>query len=741
MGLPANPDRHEEIPLQKKSLESFFISLVVALAAGFPIFVLARKQMLAELWLPCGLFLFLLALPPLAQWAAPSMLKGLFDLDLSPRYKLPVRLFFVTLAAYSLAATAYTTGRLMILAGPERCKIPPLNLSAWMVECLHPGSSAAGAARVFLALSAASLYVAAYAIIASYYQDPRRSLVRMAAGALAAIVVANLGSWLLIRFGNYAAILLAVQIRGWQLIHGLGRGYTWPFLVYHTQAVIGALFALALYAGLGIYGRRALGHRVTVAALIGPLMVAKIFGWAGAALIFYLGLWSTPVFLVVIVAAVLARYFHGADHTYEMVERSATAPPAPYTVLSAKGRRCAIVVAAAGGGIQAAAWTAQVLKGLHDENGAAFDQALCALSGISGGSTGSACYVHWLANPAVARDPVEAASDSSLDEVAWGLAWPDLIRIFLPWVIGRSLDRAGAMERAWMGNASKDGNPDTSPLQNPLSDWNERTARGDLPALFMGSTMVESGFPLVLGTSEVKSDRTSRTSDSWMEGLELHCQGDQLMDIPVVRAARLSASFPYVTPAARPRLANQQPHMIDGGFFDNFGMATLTEWLDQALEEQIVQGKTETGVNRILLIQTNGFPADAGTLPTAENSHQGWPFQVAGPVVALANVRTAGQTSHRDIEFGMLKQKWAQRGVEICDAVFEFNHGDAPLSWHLMPLQKAAIPKAWNGEFDTRESSVMRERKKVREFLSDRPAAGAAPAAVNATADSEVPSR
>ena len=69
-------------------------------------------------------------------------------------------------------------------------------------------------------------------------------------------------------------------------------------------------------------------------------------------------------------------------------------------------------------------------------------------------------------------------------------------------------------------------------------------------------------------------------------------------DIRIATAARLSASFPYVSPAARPTsdsdsaLTDGEPgrytrtHVVDGGYFDNSGLCALTEWLQEGLTER-----------------------------------------------------------------------------------------------------------------------------------------------------------
>jgi len=260
------------------------------------------------------------------------------------------------------------------------------------------------------------------------------------------------------------------------------------------------------------------------------------------------------------------------------------------------------------------------------------------------------------------------------------------------------------MEIAWEGNAALKNAPPQ--LDKPLSAWNQPVTVGELPALIMNSTMVEVGGPLLLGTSDVNSDG-ERLSVGWEDGDRLHMIGTRKMDIPVARAARLSASFPYVSPVARPDKANQQPHMIDGGLYDNYGMATLTEWLDQALS-------SSKGVSRVLVLQINGFPSTPPAFP--KDTSGGWVKQLIAPVTALMQVRTVGQVSHRDIELKMLQDKWLCRGVQIRDLNFDFDptvHGGdvptPPLSWHLMPRQVQAIAEMWNcSQIDEIKANVQR---------------------------------
>jgi hypothetical protein len=50
-----------------------------------------------------------------------------------------------------------------------------------------------------------------------------------------------------------------------------------------------------------------------------------------------------------------------------------------------------VIVAAAGGGLRAAYWTATLLGELHDRSNGDFSKSLFAISGVSGGALGAHC--------------------------------------------------------------------------------------------------------------------------------------------------------------------------------------------------------------------------------------------------------------------------------------------------------------------------------------------------------------
>jgi hypothetical protein len=249
--------------------------------------------------------------------------------------------------------------------------------------------------------------------------------------------------------------------------------------------------------------------------------------------------------------------------------------------------------------------------------------------------------------------------------------------------------------------------------------------KGDLPAVIMNATIAETGERLLLATTRLVNKADGRAR---VDATELHTINHERFDVGVVTAARLSASFPYVTPAARADEQGPLPHIVDGGYYDNYGMATMVEWLDEALAG--ARGEVES----VLVIQIHGAPVDSddsdkqrarnrvkrhSRSKSADASSQierqrakgrGWFYQAFAPLQTLLTVRTAGQVAHNDIELELLQQKWAGKGVPIHTVTFEFHNSDAPLSWHLTQTEVREIRRVWLKDMEPC-------RQLVRQFL------------------------
>jgi predicted acylesterase/phospholipase RssA len=357
-------------------------------------------------------------------------------------------------------------------------------------------------------------------------------------------------------------------------------------------------------------------------------------------------------------------------------------------------------VAADGGGIQSAAWTARVLTGLElkcrEEFGSQyrdFGRSIRLISSVSGGSVGAMYFVNAYDENGLPEEPalekvVELAETSSLDDIAWGLVYPDLRRTIFPFFWDKYIDRGQALERA----LTRD-----SRLSQGLSHWQAGVRAGWRPAVVFNATIADTGQPLLLSTSNLRPSRYSRKNFS-----ELYPN----MDIAIVTAARLSATFPYVTPASRADVGGPYQaefHVVDGGYYDNYGLSTLVEWLNQAL-----CGSDK--IQRVLILQIRGATPGEGV---ELKNKRGWFYQAFAPIGTMLHVRTAGQFTRGEEEVKLLERVAFPNKVSIETALFQFCGQDPPLTWHLTQKQKAAIETEWENDLRIGEGW-----KKVKTFLS-----------------------
>ncbi len=402
----------------------------------------------------------------------------------------------------------------------------------------------------------------------------------------------------------------------------------------------------------------------------------------------------------------------GNDHTYVTWNASEDRSASPADVLKI-GEHRPILIAATGGGIQAAAWTAQVLTGIDKALGAEladrYVRSIRLMSTVSGGGVGAMYFAQRYRPKSngelfFAHDELDTivaeATTSSLDDIAWGVVYPDLIGLLFPPIRTRLGDRAQAMERAWTRTTHVDQNS----VGALLGQWRTQVWSAQRPANIFNATIVDSGERLALGTT--------RLGFHIQRGLRNYEDIYKTRDVQIVTAARLAASFTYVSPAAR---ADQgEPyHVVDGGYYDDYGIATLIEWLDEALEEL---GRPADGgpVDRVLVIQLRSSPADADAKAKGDS---GALYQIGAPVETLLNVRTTGQRSHNDEEFERLQRLWRGRGVEIDNVIFRYCGEHPPLSWHLSGRDKQRIKDSWAAEANGPGIAA------IRKFFANEPIA------------------
>jgi hypothetical protein len=292
-------------------------------------------------------------------------------------------------------------------------------------------------------------------------------------------------------------------------------------------------------------------------------------------------------------------------------------------------------------------------------------------------------------SPAALESIVELSMRSSLNNVAWGVVYPDALRTLTPFVLGATVDRAWALEQAW-GR----GWPHR---HETLRQWRDAVAAGQRPALALNTTIVETGQRMVIGTFDRPS--TDMKKLMWQDYYGTR-------DITVLTAARLSATFGYVTPVARASDTTADKwHLADGGYQDNYGVATVVDWLMAALLHRTTahvdaygrpcDERLRIAVVRIGSREDRSAPAN-----------QGGAFQMVAPLLTLMGISSAGPRLRNEVELALLAHAVKGRLQIFC---FDYGDEDSPLSWHLSPMQRRRIRNAWSAKTNPLPKEPLRE--------------------------------
>ncbi|MGA7979819.1 MAG: hypothetical protein WCA32_06275 [Chromatiaceae bacterium] len=238
---------------------------------------------------------------------------------------------------------------------------------------------------------------------------------------------------------------------------------------------------------------------------------------------------------------------------------------------SSTGREPLVLVAASGGGIRAAYWTATALAAMGSTPG--FSDNLFAISGVSGGSVGAATYV------ALKREQLDSGQPGDLmktvrtvlgkdflSPVAAGLLFPDLAQRFFPVPVGWA-DRQRFLEKSWEDALG----PTPNPFTRAFTDLYANAGRDQLPSLLLNTTAVGSGSRAIVSNMVV---------GDFSDTVDLLSDGYTIQKVRLSASAGMSARFTYVSPAGSLRRSNGTTmRVVDGGYFENSGAVTAMDLL------------------------------------------------------------------------------------------------------------------------------------------------------------------
>lgn len=252
------------------------------------------------------------------------------------------------------------------------------------------------------------------------------------------------------------------------------------------------------------------------------------------------------------------------------------------------------IVAAQGGGLYAAYYTASYLALRADAEGDAFLDSLFAISGVSGGSVGAAVF--WaivesgLCDGQIAGESGATCHSDAVKEVLRQDYLSPQFQRFFSWdaidsvlpisaVLTQPIDRGNRLENVLADRFAEccgfsEEDAPRGLLATPMSaSW---TPEAGAPMLFLNATDVHTGRRAIASPMAYAQEDGISTRISLEEG----------RDLTVANAAVMSARFPLISPPGRVLAGDQTRQLVDGGYFDNSGLVTVHDILD-AIEPEL----------------------------------------------------------------------------------------------------------------------------------------------------------
>jgi len=371
-------------------------------------------------------------------------------------------------------------------------------------------------------------------------------------------------------------------------------------------------------------------------------------------------------------------------HSFQqwLLARSPTQSDEPFPV---------VFVAAEGGGIRAAYFTAQVLAAIQDRC-PEFARHLFAVSGVSGGSVGAAVFTGMLAslksNAAQERlacatepnkttplaDGVESVLKTDyLAPLVATLLFPDALQRFLPFKVP-AWDRSRTLERSF--ESSFRSTVGTDFLEGSLyAYW---SPAGNLPVLLLNSTHVATGARVIASPLQLLDERFHRVLTLF--------DFVPLADFRISTVAVNSARFPLVTPAGAVLNGDDKHRFVDGGYFENSGAVTLAEAVNSAIEAARQINRTI----RPVVIRIGNSPsslAQSDSNVTRAEVGDSAPMalgELLSPIRAMFNTRTARGALAADM-LETTVTTLQDRGILSDYVQFQIGLNDIqiPLGWQL----------------------------------------------------------
>lgn len=372
-----------------------------------------------------------------------------------------------------------------------------------------------------------------------------------------------------------------------------------------------------------------------------------------------------------------------------------------------------VLVAAEGGGIRALNWTAETLIRL-DSIIPGFSRHVYALSGVSGGGVGAVFYTAFLRDVPQQRRIGQfdrfrnVIRDDYLSAVSAALLFPESIQRIVPVPIPR-LERAKWLEDSW-ADSYRD-NLGLSTLDESLTQLYQ-TPTGynlDLPSLLLNGTLAESGQKTI--TSNLQLDpRYFKDVVSTLDVLGA--------DVPLKTAASLSSRFPVITNGGliqedketvdqTGRKRRYGGHVLDGGYFDNSGVETCIQLLNN-LVPAIRKLRALDSTNRVTVIPYIIFIQNSNTIGRLSRK-QSVMQVIRIPLLGFFNAWDNGSVT-RDNMFNSFMDRFTDPKTNYLTLRLAYND-NYPLGWFLSDSVARSLSRQAQDSISLKNKELVRLKR------------------------------
>jgi hypothetical protein len=362
-----------------------------------------------------------------------------------------------------------------------------------------------------------------------------------------------------------------------------------------------------------------------------------------------------------------------------------------------------IVIVVSGGGIRSAAWTFRVLAELEmvfAKQGVDLAAHTRLITGASGGMVGAAYYVASLKEPkALQKEGAEERGekiklrrdvlDRQFDLMCEDFLTPVVQRAVLtdipgwlsPWPL--KFDRGQVLEQAWTEKLLVPDAPACRPMGMTFDNLAGGERSGWRPSLVFTPMMIEDGRRLIIsnldmrstirnegwavyndeaGQDEVGIVRNAHSLDA-MELFRLFPGANKRLT--VAAAARMSASFPFISPAVSlPTIPRRR--VVDAGYYDNYGVNLAAAWL---ATEEAFEWMQKKGFDRVVFIQIRDDSTRAARTLAKVDDYPSNQFsrsteEILSPLEGLYNGRFASSAFSNDAQLALLERHHHLRLLE-----------------------------------------------------------------------------